>query len=524
VTSRKTMVPVLLALGLIVAVIFNSCQNSKVVVFETKSTTTVGNPMTDSAEKISLALCGTVSRCRPEVSLAQCENSAKSLSFSVQLGLSPADFPTLAAVILAEEAGVLSGNEIATNACYSAINSLSCSDPYVQAAYDPAAAEPFAGLPQLIPSGSAGLCDDVFTPTGSALVKVSHGGSHSCGVTRAGAAYCWGGNTYGQLGNNSTVPSTSPVAVTGLDSGVRDIVTGSVHTCALVNGGVMCWGRGMSGGLGNGSGQDRLVPTPAVGLDAGVTALAAGLYSDVTCAVHNGAAKCWGGNNEGELGIGTKGVNSPIPVQVTGLTSGVFELSIGAGHVCAVTDAGVKCWGMNVDNQLGATSGETCYSGNCSTTPLTVAGIAAGSVQAIAAGFSHTCVLISGGVKCWGSINGSASPQQITGFSSTVTAIDGGEGYSCVSLSDQTMQCWGANIVGQLGDGTQGGHALPSAVANLSGVLQFSSGALSSCAVTTSGIWCWGRNSYGENGPIPSFTCPPNGPCNLSPQLLTGAP
>jgi hypothetical protein len=518
-----------LAIGvsLPLAVFYNSCSGRMVEFIQVQGTSGVGNPMTDSANKVMLAICGTVSRCHPDVALAQCESAAQPLAINTQLGLSAADYPTFSSVVAAERAGVLTGNEISTDSCYSAINNLSCSDAVVQAAYDPSLPEPFSGLVRMIPSTDTNLCDDVFTPTGSALVKVSHGGSHTCGVTRSGGAYCWGGNTYGQLGNNSTAPSAVPIPVPGLSTGVQEIVAGNLHTCAIVNGGVMCWGYGVSGGVGDGGTQNRLIPTAVVGLGSGVTALASGVFSSATCAIHNGAAKCWGGNNAGELGIGTNGVdtNSSVPVQVTGLTSGVREITVGGSHVCAVTDAEVKCWGLNTSNQLGATSGETCYAGNCSTAPVTVAGITAGSVQSIAAGYSHTCVVIGGGVQCWGSINGASSPQQVSGFSGGVTAIDGGEGYSCASLSDQTMQCWGPNnTAGQQGTNGGGGHALPAAVVNLAGVLQFSSGALGSCAVTTSGIWCWGRNIYGESGPILTTTCGANGTCNLSPQLLPGAP
>jgi len=209
----------------------------------------------------------------------------------------------------------------------------------------------------------------------SGVVAIATGMSHTCALTAAGAMKCWGANSFGQLGNGPWDGSTAyltPTQVKGLTSGVVAIATGSMHTCALTKvGAVQCWGENDDGELGTGDTNERSVPTQVRGLTSGVVAIAAG--RDHTCALTRaGALKCWGDNTSGQLGNDTT-YDSSTPVQVDGLTSGVVSIGAGGAHTCAVLEDGdVKCWGYNNEFQLGYDNTSTG-----SETPVTVADLSA---------------------------------------------------------------------------------------------------------------------------------------------------
>lgn len=335
--------------------------------------------------------------------------------------------------------------------------------------------------------------------------SITAGGEHTCVVTSAGAALCWGSNQRGELGNGSTFTSTSPVAVSGLASGVIVITGGNYFTCALTDtGAAWCWGGGSLGQLGNGVGGDQYTPVAVSGLASGLVAIAAG--QDHACAVTTaGAAKCWGGNSFGQLGNGTT-TNSYTPVAVSGLTSGVVTITAGAYHTCARTNTGaVKCWGNNSSGQLG--NGTTINS----TTPVAVSGLASG-VAAISAGGSHTCAITNTGAAwCWGSNlygrlgNGtttdSSTPVAVGYITSGATAISAGGMHTC-AVVDGAALCWGAGSLGQLGDGGGGHSSWPSSVNDLwSGVFTIAAGGTHSCALTDVGdAWCWGNDNRGAVG------------------------
>jgi len=190
--------------------------------------------------------------------------------------------------------------------------------------------------------------------TGS-VVAVSEGFTSACALTAGGGVECWGDNTYGELGNNSTTSSAAPVQVSNLTSAATMVSVGANYACAIVSGAVECWGN-------NGFGQN-LVPQMITGLSAGATAVSVGYNS--ACAVVGGGVWCWGDNSSGELGNGSP-TNSAIPVQVTSLTSGVTDISVqfygfndtytfNYFSACAVTSGDVVwCWGNNTAGSVPA--------------------------------------------------------------------------------------------------------------------------------------------------------------------------
>ncbi len=210
----------------------------------------------------------------------------------------------------------------------------------------------------------------------SGVVAIDLGWEHSCALLATGAVKCWGYNGHGEVGDNSTTDRDTPRQVSGLTSGVKAISSGFYHSCALTStGGVTCWGYNGYGQLGDQTNSDRTTPANVYGLSSGVTQIEAGAYH--SCGLTStGGVKCWGRNDNGELGDGTRDRRAQ-PVNVTGLASGVTSISMDNSQMsCAIiANDSVKCWGHNEWNQSGTAIGGDRI------TPTDVFGVLAGPVR-----------------------------------------------------------------------------------------------------------------------------------------------
>ncbi|MCB1389214.1 MAG: hypothetical protein KDK12_08785 [Rhodobacteraceae bacterium] len=242
--------------------------------------------------------------------------------------------------------------------------------------------------------------------------QIGAGSQHTCAVTRAGAAYCWGQNLYGQLGDGTTTRRELPAMVSGLPGVVEAVAGGGGHTCALLrNTRVWCWGRNSLGQLGDGSIDDSVTPV-AVIRGANATLLAAG--GNHSCLVHtNGTLRCWGYNLYGQLGDGGD-INRLIPVRAFAAGREVSEVALGEVHSCAIFRQGrVRCWGRNALGHLGDGSTADNWTG--------------------------------------------ATPQLPGNYWWAVASFGDG---SCAQGYNGEIRCWGYDAYGQAGDGDRGGSEL----------------------------------------------------------------
>jgi alpha-tubulin suppressor-like RCC1 family protein len=339
--------------------------------------------------------------------------------------------------------------------------------------------------------------------------QVSSGAvGHTCGVTTDNRAYCWGSNFYGQLGiGTATGPetcserpcSTRPVAVAG---GLRfqHVSAGFDFTCGITTDHrAYCWGRGSEGQLGDGTRTQRLTPTPVAGTRHFRQVRAAATHA---CGITTfDGAFCWGDNVSGQLGDGTR-TERLAPVRVFGGLQW-RQLSAGTSHTCGVTAADrAYCWGSDAVGD-GTTKAR-----------LKPAAVSGGlHFRQVDAGHSHTCgVTTTDQAYCWGSSNqGALGDGKLVSFRTTPTAVvgalrrfdhvDAGYNHTCGVTRFGRGFCWGANLVGQLGDGTTTSRIKPFALGVDLSLARVSAGYGVSCGVTTGGqAYCWGVNDSGQLG------------------------
>ena len=352
------------------------------------------------------------------------------------------------------------------------------------------------------------------------FTQLASGFQHNCALTTTGSVRCWGSNDSGALGDGTWDQRPLAVEVLGLDMPATNVAAGVQFGCAVMEDGrARCWGAPDVAG--------NPTATDVPGLQADIVRVSAGWQSQHACAITQaGALKCWGRNTDGQLGDGTY-ADQVSAVDVTGLGAEVVSVTTGLGHTCALTAAGaVKCWGRNENGELGdGTIVPHALPGD-------VAGLDSG-VSAVSAGRNHTCALmVDGGIKCWGDNAfgklGDGSQQQqlqpvdVMGFGEffeQAKAVSAGDMHTCAVTTAGAARCWGFNFYGQLGNGSfEHSQGTDGDVVGLSsGVSGISASFEHTCAVMDSGVAkCWGHNQNGQLG---------NGEAGpLTPRDVVGSP
>ena len=276
-------------------------------------------------------------------------------------------------------------------------------------------------------------------------------GSANCALVAGGRVRCSVPNGVGQLGDGTTVDSTVPVEVSGIE-GATVLVGGPGTTCAVVAGGVVrCWGS-----IGSDFNDSRLpIDMPEL---QGATSLVM-RTNDPCIPLADGALRC------------------QKHIEVPGLVGATTIIGTDQETTCALmADGRVECWGRLRGGSLGDGLTEE------SQTPIVAKGVE--GATAIALGQSRVCALVTGGrVICWGDTNIADGvdllPTEIAGVTGA-TALEMFDQRACALVADGTVRCWGPNSAGELGDGTRADSAAAVEVAGLTDVVALAG----DCALT----------------------------------------
>ncbi len=388
--------------------------------------------------------------------------------------------------------------------------------------------------------GELGVAGLHYTPVEVASIgrvtSAACGERFTCAIRDDGTTACWGVNHMGQLGNGtSTAFTPTPTAIAGAPSGISAIAIGANHMGFVLAGTtVHAWGAGTSGGEFGPGGSTSNTPvvvntgSPEVGLCAGL---------GYACAVDMGGTgvRCWGRNENGQLG---RGNNQPV-VDIAAVTTNppVSSISCHHQHTCII-QGGVTaaCWGANEAGEIGtrsltpgfysvptpvsftgvrpngiwAGSGWTCWGdgvgigcwGGNGYSPTSPVSLRISAPSFVSLGESHGCAVSSGQAVCWGNntygalgVSNPAERGPITVPGETnVREVAAGSSLSCSLRMNGTVACWGLNTFGQVGAGTYVPLAVftPSVVAGINDGLHISATDDAVCVARSSGITCWG--------------------------------
>ncbi len=344
-------------------------------------------------------------------------------------------------------------------------------------------------------------------------------GWHSCGVTSDGTAYCWGTNEYGELGTtNPTVLCRDlfreSYSCTGTPQQVNTTLVfvalsgsqGHGLTCGLTaQGEAHCWGFGLWDQLGNGQLSNSATPVAVAG-GLQFESIRVGSDGRGVCATTiTTDLYCWG-----DLGLlyanGIRNAHSSVPWRIES-AQGFISFDLGQDHACGVTVSGqAYCWGSNWYGQLGIGSrgGEA---------PIPTAVVGGHVFRSIVTGSDLTCALKeTGEAYCWGNSNNIGSPTA-SGYVVTPQLVAGDHNFSelyagfthtCGLTNDGEAYCWGQNYLGELGDGTKQSRMTPVRVQTNQKFVSLSHRPY--CGLTDQGqAYCWGGNSGGQVGRPPYY-------------------
>lgn len=238
-----------------------------------------------------------------------------------------------------------------------------------------------------------------------------------------------------------------------------------------------CWGTNDRRQLGDGTQTSRAEVRRQEPIDGMVpTAMTFGERHG--CALlPDQSARCWGDNEQQQLGPGAPPEGSAKPITVL---PAIRLVSAGAHHTCfAGAERGLRCYGAAGEGQLATVEDDR--------------------VTALATGEGHTCFAVVSDVRsevrCVGRM--AAAPREPLFSGRAPTAIVAGAEHTCAVFEDTTVRCWGRNDQGQLGDGTRTDSLVPVLVAGIRDVVQLAAGARFTCARVKSGsVGCWGKNEH----------------------------
>lgn len=366
--------------------------------------------------------------------------------------------------------------------------------------------------------GSSGVGGQGGHPPGTTLVRsVSVGFGGACALLATGAVECWGEGSYGSLADGSTGETSRPgkiVEVSSVGTMVQAIAAAQFTACAITSAGtLLCWGQNQNQQLAiDPTLEGSSTPVQVNGwLDRPTIAVALGERHG--CAVSStGDVACWGDNRSYQGGATSPSfLSTATPVQ--GLAARALSVAVTLESSCALLETGrVQCWGRNEVGQLG--NGGNQVSPSASATPLDV--VALDGVTQIAAAKDTLCAVANGGVKCWGlsefdtlgaSEGDTWVPIAISGLASGVAAITGGGETFCALLEAGTVECWGLDNVGQVGDepattSVTGSVPIPTVVKDLPSAVSVSVGGDNGeevcAALAAGGIKCWGEVVHSE--------------------------